>query len=156
MSKFSTITLLMFLIPSFVGGFFIGLGLNYSPFPVEIPSLICSPRIKLDNLDLLDQLITNFNKENPWDNSTNYTCLPRATDFLTTARLLGFKGTVEFGCKEKKIQGINQECHAWPRIYLDLWGGRSEYPVLLGNTSLEYWQNQEKIMVNSWPLRSVE
>jgi len=144
MSRFSTFALIMFLIPSFVGGLLIGLGLNYSPFPVEIPSSICSSRIKLDNLDLLDQLITNFDKENPWDNSTNYTCWYRSVDFLKLAKTLGYNGSIQYGCRNI-TNNTRNGCHAWTRIYIDVFGNSEDYPIPVYNVTRKYYEIKEEL-----------
>ena len=98
------------------------------------PGCVCSYARLPTDINFLPSLIARYDWVLPWDNSTNFTCLPRALDFKSEAEHLGYNVSIMYGCKTE-----NESCHAWPRIHLDVWGSREDYPKI-----------PPKAWINSW------
>ena len=100
------------------------------------PDCLCSSYNQGQDLNFLPYLVARYDEVLPWDNQTNFTCLPRALSFEKEAEAVGYEVEVMYGCRE---EGLNKSCHAWPRIYIDVWGSRENYPDIPDNDIINYW-----------------
>ena len=89
-----------------------------------------------DELELLYQAVQRFEQSHPYNATINYTCWPRAMDFVKMVRLMGYEAVVRYGC-DGKAELNTTGCHAWVEVSgIEVLGSRDEYPVMYSDNEL--------------------
>jgi len=128
-----------------LGGFLLCVGVFHiiggtsTRFEVESQGNITAQQW-LSTLAFLNQAYLKFQTNNPYNESINYTCLPRARDFVEIATKLGYDAYVEYGCNGT-IGEDNTSCHAWAVVRNEFLGARKAYPILPDDKLRQAWDN---------------